>query len=130
MKGVWKSVSMRLGVPSVMDRGQLMMPMLPVDNWDMLLQVYKHAEQYESCSLLLLLPPSGATAFTNAFFGQGVGPIYLDDFLCRGTENSLLDCPNGGLNMIDFCNGHADDAGVRCPESECAHTFSGCVSNL
>ena len=44
MKDVWKSVSMRLGVPSVMDRGQLMMPMLPADNWDMLLQVYKHAE--------------------------------------------------------------------------------------
>ena len=21
--------------------------------------------------------------------------------------------------MIDFCNGHADDAGVRCAESKC-----------
>ena len=62
---------------------------------------------------------TGATAFTNAFFGEGTGPIYLDDFLCRNTENRLVDCPNGGLNMIDFCNGHADDAGVRCPESKC-----------
>ena len=31
-----------------------------------------------------------------------------------------MDCRNGGLNMIDFCNGHADDAGVRCAESKCA----------
>ena len=62
---------------------------------------------------------TGATAFTNAFFGEGTGPIYLDDFLCRNTENRLIDCPNGGLNMIDFCNGHADDAGVRCPASKC-----------
>ena len=63
----------------------------------------------------------GARAYTNAFFGQGTGPIYLDDFLCRGTENRLIDCPNGGLNMIDFCNGHADDAGVRCAESKFNH---------
>ena len=66
---------------------------------------------------------TGARAFTNAFFGPGIGPIYLDDFLCRGTENRLIDCPNGGLNMIDFCNGHADDAGVRCPESKLISTF-------
>ena len=64
-------------------------------------------------------PFSGATPFLNAFFGEGVGPIYLDDFLCRGSENRLVDCVNGGLNMIDFCNGHADDAGVRCPTSKC-----------
>ena len=36
MKDVWKSVSMRLGVPSVMALGQPMMLMLPADNWDML----------------------------------------------------------------------------------------------
>ena len=39
MKDVWKSVLMRPGVPSVMASGQPMMPMLPADNWDMLLQV-------------------------------------------------------------------------------------------
>ena len=35
MKDVLKSVSTRHGVPSVMDPGQPMMPMSPVDNWDM-----------------------------------------------------------------------------------------------
>lgn len=62
---------------------------------------------------------SGARAYTNAFFGQGVGPIYHDDFICFGSENRLVDCINGGVNMIDFCNGHADDAGLRCAESKC-----------
>ena len=60
----------------------------------------------------------GARPRYNAFFGPGVGPIYLDDFLCRGTESRLVDCPNGGLNMIDNCRGHLDDAGLRCAESE------------
>ena len=63
---------------------------------------------------------SGARAYTNAFFGQGTGPIYLDDFLCRGNEDRLINCPNGGLNMIDSCSGHANDAGVRCA-SKCTH---------
>ena len=58
----------------------------------------------------------GAIARPNAFFGQGTGPIWLDDLLCRGNEERLVDCPvsTGGIGMIDFCNGHADDAGVTC----------------
>ena len=40
MKDVWKFVSMRHGVPSVMAPGQPMMLMLPADNWDMLPLVY------------------------------------------------------------------------------------------
>ena len=39
MKDVWKSVTMRLGEPSVMAPGQLTMLMLPADNWDMLPRV-------------------------------------------------------------------------------------------
>ena len=39
MKDVWKYVTMRPGVPSVMDLGQPMMLMLPVGNLDMQLQV-------------------------------------------------------------------------------------------
>ena len=61
-------------------------------------------------------PHSGAIARTNAFFGQGTGPIWLDDLLCRGNERRIVDCPvsTGGIGMVDFCNGHADDAGVTC----------------
>ena len=61
---------------------------------------------------------SGAIARFNAFFGQGTGPIWLDDLLCSGSERRLVDCPvlSGGIGMVDFCNGHADDAGVTCQE--------------
>ena len=61
---------------------------------------------------------AGAIARTNAFFGQGTGPIWLDDLLCSGNERRLVDCPvsTGGIGMVDFCNGHADDAGVTCQE--------------
>ncbi len=61
---------------------------------------------------------AGARTFFNAFFGAGVGPIYFDDFICTGREDRLVDCRNGGLNMIDNCRGHLDDAGLRCAESE------------
>ena len=55
---------------------------------------------------------TGATAFSNAEFGQGIGPIWLDDVRCLGTESRLANCP---ANPIGNHNcGHSDDAGVRC----------------
>ena len=51
-----------------------------------------------------------ATAFTNARFGQGSGPIVLDDLRCTGNETDLFDCP-GTFNHN--CN-HGEDAGVSC----------------
>ena len=60
--------------------------------------------------------PSMSTPLYNAAFGPGTGPIWIDDLLCRNTERRLIDCPHGGVGMIDFCNGHNDDAGLRCIE--------------
>ena len=53
----------------------------------------------------------GALAFTNAHFGQGTGPIYLDDMRCNGNEASILDCPHDP-NTGDC--GHFEDSGVSC----------------
>ena len=53
----------------------------------------------------------------NAFYGQGVGPLLLDDIVCLGTEDRLYDCQHGGIGMTDFCRGHLDDAGLECTES-------------
>ena len=61
----------------------------------------------------------GASVFYNAYFGQGFGPIFLDDLLCTGRETRIIDCPRStstGVGNVDFCRGHLDDAGLRCVE--------------
>ena len=68
---------------------------------------------------------TGATAYPNAFFGHGTGPILLDDLACNGREARLIDCPritSQGIGTYDFCpNGHGEDAGVGCPARKCHH---------
>ena len=54
----------------------------------------------------------GAQGLLFAAYGQGTGPIWLDDVQCAGTEARLIDCPStniGSHNCIHF-----EDASVRC----------------
>ena len=53
---------------------------------------------------------SDAQAFSNAFYGQGSGPIYLDNVQCSGSELDLFDCPG---DTTPSCT-QADAASVRC----------------
>ena len=48
----------------------------------------------------------------DASFGQGNGPIWLDDMNCVGMEISISDCHHSGWG--DHNCGHYDDAGVIC----------------
>ena len=55
---------------------------------------------------------TGAVAFTNAHFGSGTGPIYLDNVDCNGTESNLTSCEQS--SYVSCYYGHSEDAGVRC----------------
>ena len=55
-----------------------------------------------------------AVAYNSAHFGQGTGPIVLDDVHCSSTiHRRLLDCPHRGIHTHN-CR-HNKDAGVSCP---------------
>ncbi|CAI8032258.1 Deleted in malignant brain tumors 1 protein, partial [Geodia barretti] len=58
-----------------------------------------------------------AIALRGAHFGEGTGPIHLDNVICTGSENSLLDCRYSPHNC-----GHYEDAGVICPAPQDADT--------
>ena len=57
---------------------------------------------HEACSL----------AYSLARFGQGSGPIQLDEVRCDGTEAMLGACPANPVGVND-CS-HFEDAGVGC----------------
>ncbi|KAI3370468.1 hypothetical protein L3Q82_025229 [Scortum barcoo] len=65
-------------------------------------------------------------ATKRASFGQGSGPIWMDNVQCTGHESSVTDCKHQGLGLHKC--GHEDDVGVVCEESGhnsfCNHTCS------
>ena len=58
---------------------------------------------------------SGAVQYSDAYFGEGSGPIHLDRVVCEGTEYNLTDCETGLSNGE---TGHSHDVGVKCQTSE------------
>ena len=47
-----------------------------------------------------------------AFYGEGIGKIWLDDLVCDGHESFLGKCEHAGWG-VNNC-GHGEDAGVQC----------------
>ena len=47
-----------------------------------------------------------------AYYGQGIGPIWLDNVNCRGNETRLSECPHLGVGQHNCI--HSEDAGVIC----------------
>ena len=56
---------------------------------------------------------SSGIAYSGAPFGQGSGPILLDNVTCTGSELTLADCDHLGVGVTRSCS-HGEDAGVRC----------------
>ncbi len=55
-----------------------------------------------------------AIAFNLARYGQGTGPIVMDNVDCQGHESSLLECEYIGIDHQNC--GHDEDVGVSCTE--------------
>jgi len=55
---------------------------------------------------------TGASAVSFSQFGQGTGPILLDNVQCVGTEALLIDCPANPFGTHNCL--HFEDAVVRC----------------
>ncbi|XP_056386619.1 neurotrypsin-like isoform X1 [Hyla sarda] len=53
-----------------------------------------------------------AKARTMAYFGEGQGPIHLDNVECNGTENTLAECKKQDSGIHNCW--HSEDAGVIC----------------
>uniref|UniRef100_A0A8C0IA58 SRCR domain-containing protein n=1 Tax=Bubo bubo TaxID=30461 RepID=A0A8C0IA58_BUBBB len=77
------------------------------DSWDM-------ADANVVCRQLSC--GSAVSALSEAAFGEGTGPIWLEKVHCKGTELSLWDCPAKPL-FGKNCD-HKEDAAVDCSDSK------------
>ena len=54
----------------------------------------------------------GAVALPSAYYGEGSGPIVLDEVACTGVESSLIECDRHGLGSHNCV--HSEDSSVIC----------------
>ena len=66
---------------------------------------------YDSKAYSVFFLLTDATAFAGGRFGQGTGPIFVDNTACSGNEPRLLNC---GYDTDTTDCTHAEDAGLRC----------------
>ena len=113
VKEEWRYVSMMCGEQYVMISGIRMMLKWFVINLVTQLMVRLATRQgiflpFEcTCTFI-----TAAVAIKQAFFGEGVDPIYLDNVACVGDESELTACVHNGVGVHNCV--HSQDAGVKC----------------
>ena len=139
-RGGWKCALEKCGELCVTTVGALTMLVWCADNWDLKWMYQGHVSSFSSfrfcrCTLQIninhillacckkvvtytsLMQFTDPTAYSNAHYGQGTGPIFLDYLWCNGKELFLLDCQYNQeyeIGNVRYCS-HSQDAGVRCP---------------
>ena len=105
----WKCVEMKPGAQCVTTPGTALMLEWSAGNLDFpdTVRLTSNARKMMTYTKYNTID---AAARTNAFYGQGSGPINIDDPGCTGSEQRLIDCP---FSPIHNC-GHSEDAGVDC----------------
>jgi len=64
---------------------------------------------------MILLSSTDAIAVVNNMeFGAGMGPIFLDEVECTGSELNLTECTHSGVNVHNCNLDHSEDAAVIC----------------
>ena len=85
---------------------------------------WSSSDAYVVCRQLGFGP--GSSYFRRAYFGQGSGPIWLDNVQCTGSELTLASCSHLGFNVTRSCS-HSEDVGVRCYGTQgIAFKLTGC----
>ena len=104
---------MTSGGQCVMTTGTALMLLWSASNWDMdTLEVSVHASVSMFSNFYLRTLHTGGRAYSNAYFGIGRGPIFLDDVQCLSNSKQLLACHSRPI-LSHNCL-HSADAGVGC----------------
>ena len=105
----WKFVSMVCGALYVMITGIWMMLELSADNLDCLIKV-NLCTAGKKVLIRSILCTAVPKALRTSQYGEGYGPVLLNQLRCSGDEISLIQCSHSGGHYCD----HSKDASVVC----------------
>lgn len=75
--------------------------------------LFSHFDAHVACIQLGFKSSTGIA--TGATFGEGDGPIHMDDVQCVGNEMNLVQCPHVA-SQYGNC-GHSEDVGLYCAKA-------------